>query len=170
MRGSYRLPRFYAIFIIFAMIDTTLCYIEKDEKYLMLHRTKKKNDISYEKWLGVGGKFEEGETPEICLLREVKEETGLTLTDYSYRGIVYFLSDIYEDERMHLFSAKGFEGELTECNEGELVWVDKDKVYDLNIWEGDKEIFKALEKRKDFFELTVRYKGDTLVDVEYKRN
>ena len=142
---------------------TTLCYIEKDGKYLMLHRVKKKHDINKDKYIGVGGHFEYGESPDDCLLREVKEETGLTLTDYRQRGIVTF---IYGDEAdpenriveyMHLYTATGFQGELKECNEGELVWIDKDKVYDLPIWEGDKKFFRLLEEEEDFFTLKLVY-------------
>ena len=124
----------------------TLCYIEKDNKYLMLHRTKKKNDANKGKWIGVGGHFESGESPEDCVVREVKEETGLELTDYRLRGIVTFV--INDDGRqgiMFLYTATGFNGELIECNEGELKWVDKQKVVDLNVWEGDPIYFDLLE-------------------------
>ena len=117
---------------------TTICYIEKDEKYLMLHRTKKENDQSHDKWLGVGGKFEENESPNECVVREVKEETGLTLLSYKLRGVMTFVSDIWETEYMFIYTADRFEGELTECSEGELLWVEKSKVPDLNLWEGDK--------------------------------
>ena len=113
---------------------TTLCYIEKDGAYLMLHRTKKENDQSHDKWLGIGGKFEDGESPEECMLREVYEETGLTLTDYAFRGIVTFVSDRWETEYMHLFTADGYEGEPGECSEGVLEWVPKEKVTDLKLW------------------------------------
>ena len=117
---------------------STLCYIEQDGRYLMLHRTVKKNDVNKDKWIGVGGHFEEDESPEECLLREVKEETGYTLTSYQYRGIVTFISGNGVTEYMSLFTADGFEGEEAACDEGELRWVEKEKVYDLNIWEGDK--------------------------------
>lgn len=143
---------------------TTLCYIEKDEKYLMLHRVKKKNDQSHDKWLGVGGHFEDGESPEECVLREVKEETGLALTDYRYRGLVTFVSDQCECEYMHLFTATGYEGVMTECDEGELVWIPKSEVYNLNLWEGDKIFFRLLEEDEGFFTLKVRYEGDKLVE------
>ena len=142
---------------------TTLCYIEKDNKYLMLHRVKKKNDINKDKYIGVGGHFEYGESPDECLLREVKEETGLTLLSYKPRGIVTF---IYGDpqtpeervvEYMHLYTADGFEGELAECNEGELIWIDKKDVYDLPVWEGDKIFFRLLEEREDYFSLKLVY-------------
>ena len=151
------------------MINTTLCYIEKDEKYLMLHRTKKDNDENHDKWIGVGGKFEEGESPEDCVLREVKEETGLTLKTFSYRGIVTFVSDIYGTEYMHLFTATEYEGEMHICDEGELVWVSKKEIENLNIWEGDKVFFRLLDEGKDFFSLKLRYCGDTLVETKVTR-
>lgn len=148
---------------------TTLCYIEKEDKYLMLHRVKKENDLNKDKWVGVGGKFEEGETPEECLLREVKEETGLILTSYKFRGIITFLSDKWGCEYMHLFTADAYEGELPEermkdCAEGELVWVPKKEIETLNLWEGDKIFFRLLEEREEFFSLKLRYEGDTLVE------
>ena len=148
---------------------TTLCYIEKDDKYLMLHRVKKKNDQNQDKWLGVGGHFEDGESPEDCVLREVKEETGLSLTEYRYRGLVTFVSDEYENEYMHLFTATGYDGEMIECDEGELVWIPKSEVFDLNIWEGDKIFFRLLEEQCVFFSLKVRYKGDRLMESEIRR-
>lgn len=145
---------------------TTLCYIEKDEKYLMMHRVKKERDLNKDKWVGVGGHFLEGETPEECLLREVKEETGLKLISWHFRGIVTFLSNEWPDaEYMHLFTADGFEGEPEECDEGNLEWVEKNKVYDLPIWEGDKVFFRLLEMRKEFFSLKLRYEEETLVEV-----
>lgn len=148
---------------------TTLCYIEKDDKYLMLHRVKKENDLNKDKWVGVGGKFEPGETPEECLLREVKEETGLTLTSYKFRAIITFISDEWGVEYMHLFTADGYEGELPEdklrdCDEGELVWVPKNEIENLRLWEGDKIFFRLLEERDEFFSLKLRYEGDTLVE------
>ena len=149
---------------VYYMKLTTLCYIEQDEKYLMLHRVKKKNDQSHDKWLGVGGHFEDGESPEECVLREVKEETGLALTDYRYRGLVTFVSDQCECEYMHLFTATGYEGVMTECDEGELVWIPKSEVYNLNLWEGDKIFFRLLEEDEGFFTLKVRYEGDKLVE------
>lgn len=136
---------------------TTLCYIEKDNKYLMLHRVKKENDINKDKYIGVGGHFEYGESPDECLLREVKEETGLKLTSYRARGIITFVYGDDVVEYMHLFTADRFEGDICTCDEGELVWIDKDKVYDLDIWEGDKVFFKLLEKNRDFFLLKLVY-------------
>ena len=147
------------------MINTTLCYIEKDGCYLMLHRVKKKNDINHDKWIGIGGKFEDKESPEDCLLREVKEETGLTLTQWRYGGIVTFINDHYDTEFMHLFTADAFTGSLIECNEGDLEWVPIDKVLDLPIWEGDKIFLKLLQDRAPFFSLKVVYAGDTLVQA-----
>ena len=153
---------------------TTLCYIEKDEKYLMLHRVKKENDCNKDKWIGVGGKFEEGESPEDCLLREVYEETGLKLTNYRFRGIVTFVSDEWEGEYMHLFTASEYEGELPEnamrdCEEGELVWVPKDEIEKLNLWEGDKIFLRLLQERESFFSMKLRYEGEKLVEsILYK--
>ena len=142
---------------------STLCYIEQDNKYLMLHRTKKDNDPNHDKWLGIGGKFEKDESPDECLLREVKEETGLTLIDYDFRGVVTFVSDEVETEYMHLFTATGFQGELIECDEGKLEWVDKAEVLALNIWEGDKLFLNRLNDSKAFFSLKLEYRGDTLL-------
>ena len=128
------------------MILSTLCYIEKDGKYLMLHRTKKKNDINKEKWIGVGGKFEEGESPEECIIREVKEETGLVLKNYKLRCIVTYVSTIWETEYMYVFTSDKFEGNLIDCNEGDLQWIDKDKVTQLKTWEGDKIFLEKIQK------------------------
>ena len=145
---------------------TTLCYIERDGQYLMLHRISKKNDVNKDKWIGVGGHFEEGESPEDCLLREVKEETGYTLTSYRYRGIVTFISGNGVTEYMSLFTADEFEGEPIPCDEGELAWVPVKDVYQLNIWEGDKIFFRLLEEREEFFSLKLVYDGhDGLVSV-----
>ena len=151
------------------MKNTTLCYIEQDNKYLMLHRVKKVKDENHDKWIGVGGKFEDGESPEDCLLREVKEETGLVLKTFSYRGIVTFVSDKFETEYMHLFTATEYEGEIQTCDEGELVWVPKTDIEKLNIWEGDKVFFRLLEEGKDFFSLKLSYRGDTLVETVVTR-
>lgn len=139
---------------------TTLCYIEKDDCYLMLHRVKKQNDINKDKYIGIGGHFEYGESPDDCLKREVMEETGLTLTDYRARGIITFVYGKDVVEYMHLFTATGFEGNLIECDEGELVWIDIDKVYDLDIWEGDRVFFDLLRKDKEFFSLKLIYDTD----------
>ena len=128
------------------MHNSTLCYITRGNDVLMLHRVKKKNDINRDKWIGVGGKIEEGESPEDCVLRETLEETGLTLTEYAYRGIVYFESDRWEAEDMHLFTATGYTGELKECDEGNLEWVKKSDVPKLPIWEGDKIFLKLLDE------------------------
>ncbi len=141
---------------------TTLCYIEQDGKYLMLHRTKKKNDLSHDLWLGIGGHFEHGESPEECVLREVREESGLTLTNYRLRGVVTF-SDGNVYEYMFLFSASEYTGELIECNEGELVWVEKEKVLkELPIWEGDRIFLRLLEENSPFFSLKLTYEGRKL--------
>lgn len=142
---------------------TTLCYLEKDEKYLMLHRIKKEKDINRDKWIGVGGHFEPGETAKECLLREVREETGLTLTKYRLRGIVTFICDRWETEQMYLYTAKGFTGEMITCSEGELEWIDKEAVCDLPIWQGDKIFFGLLAEEAPFFSLILHYRGDTLV-------
>lgn len=146
---------------------TTLCYIEKDDCYLMLHRVKKKQDINAGKWIGVGGHLEEGESPEECLVREVYEETGLSLKRYCFRGLITFVSDVCEQEMMCLFTADDFEGELTECNEGELKWVPKSEVLELPTWEGDALFLKRLlEEEKKFFSMKLIYEGDTLVKHE----
>lgn len=144
---------------------TTLCYIERDDSYLMMHRVKKENDINKNKWIGVGGHFEESETPEECLLREVREETGLELTSWKLHGIITFSTDIYPTEYMFLYTADGYTGEMIECNEGNLEWVKKADVYDLPIWEGDKVFFKLLEEQEEFFSLKLRYEGDKLVET-----
>jgi len=144
---------------------TTLCYIEKDESYLMLHRVKKEKDINKDKWIGVGGHFEEGESPEECLLREVKEETGLELTSFRLRGIVTFTTDMYPTEYMFLYTADAYEGEITECSEGNLEWVKKREVYQLPVWEGDKVFFRLLEEEIPVFSLKLRYEGDNLVET-----
>ena len=162
---------------------TTLCYIEQDGKYLMLHRVKKENDVNKDKWVGIGGHFEENESPEECLLREVREETGLQLISYRFRGIITFISDRWDTEYMHLFTADKFDGSIemcddtgsmvecgdtgniAECDEGELCWVEKSKVYDLPIWEGDKIFFRLLDEREDFFSLKLRYEREKLVEA-----
>ena len=143
------------------MINTTLCYIEQDGKYLMLHRVKKENDLNKDKWIGIGGKFERGESPEDCLLREAKEETCLTVTSYRYRGIVTFVSG-EETEYMHLFTADGFHGTIKTCDEGDLEWIEKQKLLDLTLWEGDKIFLRLLDEDIPFFSLKLVYEGDTL--------
>ena len=146
------------------MFNTTLCYIEKDGAYLMIHRVKKKNDMNKDKWVGVGGKLEEGESPFDCARREIKEETGVDVRDLNYRGIITFVSDLYGTEYMHLFTADRFDGELvTECNEGELAWIPKDQVFDLPLWEGDKVFLKLLAEEIPYFYLKLEYRGDTLL-------
>ena len=139
---------------------TTLCYIEHDGKYLMLHRVKKDKDINKDKYIGVGGHFEYGESPDECLLREVKEETGLTLTSYRARGIITFVYGQDVTEYMHLYTADAYTGDMLDCDEGELVWIEKEKVYDLPIWEGDKVFFRLLEEDKGFFSVKLVYSED----------
>ena len=147
------------------MRNTTLCHIEKDGKYLMLHRVKKKNDLNQDKWVGIGGKFEDKESPEECNLREVAEETGLTLDSCRYCGIVTFVSDKWETEYMHIFHSDSFSGTLADCDEGVLEWVDKEKLYDLPIWEGDKIFLRLIEQKAPFFSLKLEYVGDRLVNA-----
>ena len=129
----------------------------------MLHRTKKENDLNHDKWIGVGGKFEENESPEECLLREAEEETGLTLTSWRFRGLVTFLAEGWPTEYMCLFTADGFEGTIKECSEGTLEWVDKTRLDQLNLWEGDKIFFRLLEENRPFFSLKLEYSGDRLI-------
>ena len=144
---------------------TTLCYIENNDCYLMLHRTKKKKDVNKDKWIGVGGHAEGNETPQECLLREVKEETGLLLTSYKFRGLITFISDEYEAEMMCLFTADGYTGELITCDEGELEWVKKSDVPQLPTLEGDAQFLKLLlEDEKRFFAMKLRYEGERLVE------
>ena len=143
---------------------TTLCYIEENEKYLMLHRTKKDNDENHDKWIGVGGHFEKGESQEECLVREVKEETGLTLHSFDFRGIVTFVSDENPAEYMCLFTSKDFFGEMIQCNEGQLEWVDKSDVTNLNLWEGDRLFLELLTRDVPFFSMKLVYKNDRLVE------
>ena len=150
------------------MILSTLCYIEKDNKYLMLHRTKKKNDISKDKWLGIGGKFEEGESPEECIVREVMEETGLKLNSYQLRTIVTYVSTNWETEYMYVFTSNDFTGDLIECNEGDLQWIDKKEVTKLNTWEGDKIFMEKLQNDNIFFTVKFEYDGDKLVKYNLK--
>ena len=148
------------------MRNTTLCYIRNDRgQTLLIHRIKKKNDLNHDKWIGVGGKFEDKESPEECLLREVREETGLTLTAYHYRGIVTFVSDEWETEYMHLFTADGFTGELTRCDEGVLEWLPRQKLRALPHWEGDDIFLDLIESDVPFFSLKLRYEGETLAEA-----
>ena len=148
------------------MKNTTLCYIENERgDYLMLHRVKKENDCNRDKWIGVGGKFEDGESPEECVLRETLEETGLTLTDWRYRGIVTFVSDRWETEYMHLFTATGWTGRLHECDEGVLEWVSREQFRGLPQWEGDRIFLRLIEEDTPFFSLKLCYQGDALTEA-----
>jgi len=148
------------------MRNTTLCYLERGRDYLLLHRVKKENDENRDKWIGVGGKLEEGESPEDCLLREVYEETGLTLTRWRYRGLVTFVSDEWGTEYMHLFTSDAWTGEMKpECDEGELAWIDRDALLSKPIWEGDKIFLRLLDSDRPFFSLKLRYRGETLVEA-----
>lgn len=144
---------------------TTLCYIENGDSTLMLYRNKKGNDENAGKWIGIGGHAEEGESPEDCLLREVFEETGLTLSSYRFRGIVTFVSSKWGTEYMCLYTAQSDARDVTECNEGELHWVKTSKLSSLPMWEGDKIFFDLIEKNSPFFSLKLCYddKG-TLTD------
>lgn len=144
------------------MKQTTLCYLEKDGRYLMLHRTKKENDENRDKWIGVGGKFEKDESPEDCMLREVEEETGLKVNGWRYRGIVTFVSDVYGCEYMHLFHCHEWTGEIKTCDEGELEWIEKQKLLDLTMWQGDRIFLKLMDSDTPFFSLKLQYEGDTL--------
>ena len=153
---------------------TTLCYIEQNDCYLMMHRISKKNDINQGKWIGVGGHFEENESPEECLLREVKEETGLTLTSYTLRGIITFISNGWGCEYMHLYTADGYEGTLTDeqmdtCGEGILRWIPKERILDLELWEGDRIFLDYLLNKQGFFSMKLEYQGDKLVHAATKQ-
>lgn len=143
---------------------STLCYIEKDGKYLMLHRIKKTNDINQGKWIGVGGHLEQDETPEECLLREVKEETGFTLLDFRLRGILTFLADDFPAEYIFLYTANQFNGEQVQCDEGVLEWIKKEDISSLALWEGDRVFFHLLDTTENVFSLKLRYEGDRLVE------
>ena len=147
------------------MKQTTLCYLERGDEYLMLHRTKKENDENHDKWIGVGGKFEANESPEDCMRREIFEETGLCVSEYRYRGIVTFVSDIYETEYMHLFTVTDWTGEARECDEGELAWIKKQKLFDLTLWQGDRIFLKLLQEDVPFFSLKLTYQGDNLLEA-----
>jgi len=144
-------------------INTTLCYLERGEKYLMLHRVKKQNDLNHDKWIGVGGKFEADESPEDCVVRECREETGLTLTEYRYRGLITFISSQWPTEYMHLFTATGWTGEQSECDEGELEWIGKADLLSLPLWEGDAIFLRLLQENAPFFSLKLKYEGEKLV-------
>jgi len=145
---------------------TSLCYLEQNGRYLMLHRTKKVNDENRDKWIGVGGKFESGESPEDCMRREVLEETGLTVTEFCYRGIVTFVSDEWGCEYMHLFTATAWSGKQKECDEGVLEWIDKKELYRLTLWEGDRIFLRLLDTNEPFFSLKLCYAGERLVSAE----
>lgn len=144
---------------------TTLCYVEKDGKYLMLHRTKKEHDINKDKYIGIGGHIEHGETPTECIKREALEETGLILKNPRLRGLITFVIDDL-DEYSFLYTCTDFEGVLTECREGDLEWIEKDRIYDLPLWEGDKVFFKLLDEEEAFFSLKLVYENDVLVRAE----
>ena len=148
------------------MLNTTLCYIERGDEYLMLHRVKKENDINRDKWIGLGGKFKEDESPEECLLREVYEESGLRLTSWRYRGIVTFVNTKCSSEYMHLFTADGFEGTVGPCDEGELEWIKKSELMKLTLWEGDRIFLRLLDSNEPFFSLKLDYDGDTLISAK----
>ena len=147
------------------MVNTTLCYIERGDEYLLLHRVKKENDLNRDKWIGIGGKFEPGESPEDCLLREVREETGLTLESWRYRGIVTFVSDEWGTEYMHLFTSEAFHGELKDCEEGVLEWLPWESLPKLPIWEGDRIFLRLIDEEAPFFSLKLRYRGERLVEA-----
>lgn len=146
------------------MLNTTLCYIRRGNEYLMLHRVKKENDINRDKWIGVGGKFEPDESPEECLLREVREETGLEVRQWRYRGIVTFVNTRCESEYMHLFTVDDFVGSVRECDEGVLEWISRERLYELTLWEGDKIFLRLLENDAEpFFSLKLCYDGSELI-------
>lgn len=147
------------------MRNTSLCYIERGGKYLMLHRVKKTVDENKDKWIGIGGKFEEGESPEDCVMREVLEETRLALNSWRYRGIVTFVSDEWGTEYMHLFTSDDFSGKPRECDEGVLEWIEKERLLSLPIWEGDKIFLRLLDTDEPFFSLKLCYQGDTLLQA-----
>ena len=147
------------------MKNTSLCYIEQNGRYLMLHRVKKEHDENRDKWIGIGGKFEPGESPEDCVLRETLEETGLRLTNYRYCGIITFVSDRWETEYMHLFHATGFTGTPRECDEGQLEWIEKERVLLLPQWAGDRIFLDLMQKNVPFFSLKLRYEGETLAEA-----
>ncbi len=145
---------------------TTLCYLTRGDQVLMLHRNRKERDENRDKWIGVGGKFEPGESPEDCLRREVREETGLTVTRWRFRGIVTFVSDEWGCEYMHLFTCDGWEGEQRACDEGELAWVDRERLESLTLWAGDRLFLRLLAEDAPFFSLKLSYRGETLTGAE----
>lgn len=147
------------------MKRTTLCYIERGDQYLMLHRTRKQNDANHDKWLGIGGHIEPGETPMDCILRETREETGLTLLDCRYRGLVHFRSNQYADEEMYVFTATRFTGDIIPCDEGDLEWIDKSHLMSLTLWEGDRIFLKLLDDGAEGFDLSLRYDGEKLISA-----
>lgn len=144
---------------------TTLCYVEKENAYLMMHRVSKKHDVNKNKWIGIGGHFEEGESPEECLLREAYEETGLTLTSFHFRGLVTFTQEGFGTEYMCLYTADGFNGNLKECDEGVLQWIPKEEIFTLNLWPGDIIFLKLLAEDAPFFSLKLSYQGDRLIEA-----
>lgn len=148
------------------MKNTSLCYIERGSQYLMLHRIKKEIDENKDKWIGIGGKFEAGESPYDCVRREAMEETGLELLEPRYRGIVTFVSDEWGTEYMHLFTCANFRGEQHSCDEGVLEWIPKKALYGMDIWEGDKIFLELLERDVPFFSLKLEYVGDKLVAAQ----
>lgn len=152
------------------MLLSTLCYLERDGRYLMLHRVKKDHDANQGKWIGVGGKFQDGESPEECVLRECFEETGLTLAEYRWRGLVTFVSDQAPTEYMHLFTASAWTGTPHPCDEGELAWIRKADLLSLPLWEGDKIFLRLLEEDAPFFSLKLRYEGDRLAEAALNGN
>ena len=147
------------------MIDSSLCYLYRDDEVLMMHRTRKKNDMNRDKWIAVGGRFEAGESPEECALREVREETGLIMLDPQYRGVVTFINDRYETERMHLFTCEKWTGDMTDCDEGELVWLPKKEMDALPQWEGDRIFHRLLDEEVPFFNLELVYSGEKLLSA-----
>ena len=147
------------------MHNSTLCYVIRGDQVLMLHRVKKKNDVNKDKWIGIGGKFEAEESPDECLLRECREETGLRLTSWQCRGVVTFLQEGGEGEYMYLFTAEEFEGNLHDCPEGDLQWVSREFLYRLPMWEGDRIFLDLLWRNAPFFLLTLRYRGDVLIQA-----
>ncbi len=148
------------------MVVSTLCYLEKDNKYLMLLRNKKEKDVNEGKWIGVGGKCEKGESPEECVIRETFEETGIKLESLKMRGVMTFASEGWEDEYIFVYTSDKFSGHITECNEGELAWIDKDKIMDLNLWDGDRIFLDIMINSDKLFSIKLSYKGD---DIVYKQ-